>query len=93
MLEIGKKIVAFVIDDDERREILDVDLADGLHTQLGEVHDLDRFDGVLGQDRRRAADRTEVRTAVFLQASVTCCVRLPFATITSEPPSDWNRST
>ena len=39
---------------------------DGLHTQLGEVHDLDRFDGVLVQDRRRAADRTEVKTAVLL---------------------------
>ena len=65
MLEIGEKVVPLVIDDDERREVLDIDLAHGLHAQFGEVHDLDRLDGVLRQDRCRAADRTEVETAVF----------------------------
>ena len=44
MFEIGKKVVALVVDDDERREVLDVDLADSLHAQFGEVHDLDRLD-------------------------------------------------
>ena len=47
MLEIGEKVVPLVIDDDERREVLDIDLAHGLHAQFGEVHDLDRLDGVL----------------------------------------------
>ena len=73
MLEIGEKVVPLVIDDDERREVLDIDLAHGLHAQFGEVHDLDRLDGVLRQDRCRAADRTEVETAVFA-AGVYCFI-------------------
>ena len=35
MLEIGEKVVPLVIDDDERREVLDIDLAHGLHASSG----------------------------------------------------------
>ena len=36
MFEIGKKVVALVVDDDERREVLDVDLAES-PAKRGEV--------------------------------------------------------
>lgn len=40
-LELGKKVVAFVVDNDERREILDIDFADGFHSQFREIDHLD----------------------------------------------------
>ena len=40
-------------DDDEGREVLDLDPPDRLHAQLGVRHDLDVLDAVLRQRRRR----------------------------------------
>ncbi len=38
--DILEEIVPLVVDDDEGREVLDRDLVDGLHAQLGVDHDL-----------------------------------------------------
>jgi hypothetical protein len=89
----GEEVVALVVDDDEGREVLDLDLPDRLHAELGVLEHLDLLDAVLGQARRRAADRAEVEAAVGLQASVTCWLRLPLASMTIEPPAAWNWST
>ena len=60
----GEEVVALVVDDDERGEVLDLDLPDRLHAELGVLEHLDVLDAVLGEPRRRAADRAEVEAAV-----------------------------
>src|SRR5512134_1497242 len=64
--ELGEEVVALVVDDDERREVLDLDPPDRLHPELGIFDALDLLDAVLGQPRRRAADRAEIEAAVLL---------------------------
>ena len=49
---LGEEVVALVVDDDEGGEVLDVDLPDGLHAELGVLEDLDLLDAVLGQPGR-----------------------------------------
>ena len=46
---VGEEVVALVVDDDERREVLDLDPPDRLHAQLGVLQDLDLADAVLRQ--------------------------------------------
>src|SRR5262249_60555796 len=59
--DVREKVVAFVVDDDERRKIDDIDLPDCLHTELGVLEDLHLLDAVLREPRRRARDRAEVK--------------------------------
>src|SRR5258708_3365172 len=59
-----EEVVALVVDDDERREVLDLDLPDGLHAELLVLDDLDLLDAVLGEPGGGAADRAEVEAAV-----------------------------
>src|SRR6516165_10958227 len=63
---VGEKVVSLIVDDDEGREVADLDLPDGLHPELGVLDRLDPGDAVLGQPRRRPADRAEVEAAVCL---------------------------
>src|SRR5205823_10270668 len=65
-IQFLEKIIALVIDHDECRKILDLDAPDRLHAELGIFHRLDLLDAVLGEVRRRAADRGEIEAAVFL---------------------------
>src|SRR5215469_17605075 len=65
-VRVGEKVVSLVIDDDEGGEVAHLDLPDGLHPELGVLDHLDAGDTVLGQPRRRPADRTEVEAAVCL---------------------------
>ena len=37
---VGEEVVALVVDDDERREVLDLDLPDRLHAELGVLEHL-----------------------------------------------------
>src|SRR3954447_21154430 len=46
---ILEEVVALVVNDDERREVLDLDLPDGLHAELLVLDDLDLLDAVLGE--------------------------------------------
>jgi hypothetical protein len=77
---LGEEVVALVIDHDERREVLDLDLPDRLHPELGVLEHLDLADVFLRQDRGGAADRAEAE-------------RFPLASITFEPPAAWKAST
>ena len=61
---VGEEVVALVVDDDEGREVLDLDLPDRLHAELGVLQHLDGLDAVLREPGGRAADRAEVEAAV-----------------------------
>ena len=54
--EIREEVVTLVINDDKRREVLDIDLTHSLHTELGEVNNLDALDRVLCKYRSRATN-------------------------------------
>src|SRR6476620_3087062 len=56
-LQLAEEVVALVVGDDEGREVLDLDAPDRFHAELRVLQHLDLPDAVLGQDRRRAADR------------------------------------
>lgn len=53
---LGEEVVALVVDDDERREVLDLDLPHGLHPELRVLQHLHALDRVFREDRRGAAD-------------------------------------
>src|SRR6185437_8234329 len=58
-IQFLEKVVALVVDDDEGGEIDHLDAPDRLHAELGVLEHLDLLDAVLGEPRRRAADRAE----------------------------------
>src|SRR3990172_11990463 len=64
--QLGEEVVPLVVDDDERREVLDVDTKDRLHPQLLVFDDFDLLYGLEREDRRRPSDRAEVEPAVLL---------------------------
>src|SRR5688572_5845164 len=65
-VEFLEEVVALVVDDDEGREILDLDAPDRFHAEFGIFHHLDLLDAMLGEVRRGTADRTEIEAAVLL---------------------------
>src|SRR5262249_57909089 len=62
-IQFLEEIVALVVDHDEGGEILHLDFPDRLHAQLGIFHRLDLLDPMLGEVRRRTADRNEIKSA------------------------------
>ena len=44
MSEVGKEIITLVIYDDKGREVLNIDLANSLHSKLLEVYNLNLLD-------------------------------------------------
>src|SRR5688572_31259587 len=60
------EVVALVVGDDERGEVLDFDPPDRLHAEILVLLHLDLLDAVIGEARRRTADRAEVEAAVLL---------------------------
>src|SRR3954469_2537658 len=65
-IQFLEEVVALVVDDDEGREIHHLDAPDRFHAEFGIFHHLDLLDAVLGEVRRRAADRAEIEAAVLL---------------------------
>src|SRR5947208_3100983 len=61
---LTEKIVSFVVDDDERGEIDDLDLPNRLHSELLVFEHLDFLDAVLRQPRCRSSDRPEIESSV-----------------------------
>lgn len=59
-----EEVIPLVIDEDERREVLDFDLPDGFHAEFGELDDFDLLDVFFRQDGGGAADAAEVEAAV-----------------------------
>src|SRR3954468_9206058 len=64
-IQLLEEVVAFVIDDDEGREILDLDAPDRFHAEFGIFHHLDLLDAVLSEVRRSTANRAEVKAAML----------------------------
>ncbi len=60
----AEEVVALVVDDDEGREVVHLDLPHGLHAELGILEYLDLGDAVLGEHGCGSADRPEVEAAV-----------------------------
>src|SRR6187401_358392 len=71
-LQFLEEIIALVVDDDEGREILDLDAPDRFHAEFGIFHHLDLLDAVFGEVGRRAADRAEIEAAVLLAGLAHC---------------------
>jgi NADPH:quinone reductase len=65
-IQLLEEIVPLVVDDDEGREILDLDAPDRLHAKLGIFDDRDLLDAMLGKVCGGAADGGEIEAAVFL---------------------------
>jgi hypothetical protein len=59
-----KKVIAFVVDDDERREVFDFDLPDRFHPEFRILENLNGLDAVLSEASSRSTDRAEVETTV-----------------------------
>ena len=54
--DFGEEVVALVVDEDERGEVLDLDFPDSLHAKFGIFEKLDFLDAVLGEDGCGATD-------------------------------------
>src|ERR1700694_4699432 len=65
-IQFLEEIIALVVDDDEGREILDLDAPDRFHAEFGIFHHLDLLDAVLGEVRRRTADRAQIKSTMLL---------------------------
>src|SRR5690606_41753947 len=62
LLGLGEEVVALVVDHDEGGEVLDLDLPDRFHAELGVLEHLDVLDAVQRQARGGAAeDRKSTR--------------------------------
>ena len=93
-IQFLEEVIALVVDDDEGGEVLDLDPPDRFHAEFGIFQHFDLLDAVLRQARGGAADGAEIKAAMAcLQASRTWRERLPLASMTMEPPKDWNWST
>ena len=64
--QLFEEIIAFVVYQDEGREVFHFNLPNRLHAEFGIFHALDGLDVVLREDCSRAADRTEVETTILL---------------------------
>src|SRR5690606_4338473 len=68
-LELLEEVVALVVHDDERGEVLHLDTPYGLHAELRELEDTDLLDTILSESRGRASDRPEVEATILLARS------------------------
>src|ERR1700682_6801369 len=64
-IQFLEEIIALVVDDDEGREILDLDAPDRFHAEFGIFHHLDLLDAVFGKVRRGPADRAQIKYTVL----------------------------
>lgn len=65
-LQLFKEVIALVINQDECREVNNVNFVNSFHTELRILNALDAADGLSGQVGSNTADRAEVEAAVFL---------------------------
>ena len=64
--QLFEEIIAFIVYQNEGREIFYFDFPDSFHAEFGIFYALDGFDVVLREDSRRTTDRTEVETTILL---------------------------
>ena len=55
-LNLLEEVIALVINEDECREVLNLDFPDSLHTKFGVLNALNALDVVLREDSSRATD-------------------------------------
>ena len=67
--ELREEVVALVIDEDEGREVNDIDFPDGFHAEFRIFDARDGLDVVGRENGRRSTDGSEIETAM-LAASV-----------------------
>src|SRR5258708_12163686 len=67
-IQFLEEIIALVVDDDQSREILDLDAPDRFHAEFGIFNNLDLLDAVLGEVGRCPADRAEIEAPLLLPA-------------------------
>ena len=84
--QLAVKVLAFVIDNNEGREVFHVNAPNGLHAEVFVFQHLDVLDTVFGQPGGGSADGAEVESAVGPQAWLTCAERFPLASMTMLPP-------
>src|SRR5687767_5116999 len=60
-----EEIVTFVVDQDECREIVYLDLPDRFHPKLRKFHYLDALDVFFRQDRRGTPDAPEIKATML----------------------------
>src|SRR5215470_8855248 len=64
-VQVFEEVVAFVVDDDEGREIDDFNAPDRLHAELRIFDAFDLLDAMLGEIRGGAADRGEIKAVLL----------------------------
>ena len=73
-LELFEEVITLVINEDEGREVDNLNLPDGFHSDLRELNTLDALDGVHGEHSSRTADASEIESAMFnLDSSAGAC--------------------
>src|SRR5438034_9479118 len=71
-IQLLEKIVVLVVDDDEGREIHDLDAPDRFHAEFGIFDDFNFLDAVFGEVCRSTADRAEIEAAMLLAGLAHC---------------------
>ena len=61
-----EEVVAFVVNQDECREVFNCDFPNGFHSEFGVLDALDALDAGLREHRGSTADCAEIETTVFL---------------------------
>ena len=65
-LQLLEEVVALIVNEDERREVLNGNLPDSLHAEFGIFYALDALDRALRQNGSHATDCAEIESAVLL---------------------------
>ncbi len=64
--ELLEEVVALVVDQNKGREVDNLDLPDRFHAEFREVDTFDLLDILFGENGSRAANRTEIETAMLV---------------------------
>ena len=75
--QLFEEVIAFVIHQDECREVNDVDFVNSFHTELRILNALNAADGLSRQVGSNTADGAEIEAAVFLAGfGNDCCTEI-----------------
>ena len=85
-LQLLEEVIAFIIYEDECREVFYGNLPDSLHTELRILYALDALDRTLGENSSHAADSTKVETTMLLASLCNNIATVTLAIITRLAP-------
>src|SRR5687767_4055970 len=72
-----EEVIPFVVDDDEGRKVLNLNLPDRFHAEVFILDDLDLLDTVLRKIRRGAADGPQIKTTIRLTGRTHVATAVP----------------